>query len=106
MFAMIIRKKEKTKYNSSDSLPLRKQPRSEHLSDEDLEFALTMHRVPSHSYSIEEDELSFLESARQQFWNLKHQYGMARVSLAIAVRKMELADQNFWYVHTCIIFYL
>ena len=45
MFAMIIRKKEKTKYNSSDSLPLRKQPRSEHLSDEDLEVALTMHKV-------------------------------------------------------------
>ena len=96
LFAMIIRKKDKVKQHKSDSLILRKQPKSEYLTEEDLEFGTKMQRASSQAFSIKEDEMSFLESARQQFCDLKHKYGMARVSLAIATRYIELASIDIW----------
>ena len=92
LFAMIIRKKDKVKQHKSDSLILRKHPKSDYFTEEDLEFETELHKTLSQVSSIEEDEMSLLEKASQQFCYLKHKYGMARVSLAIATRYIELAS--------------
>ena len=100
LLAMITWKKDKVKQHKSDSLILRRQPRSEYLTEEDLEFETKLHKTLSQVSSIKDNEMSFLESARQQFCYLKHKYGMARVSLAIATRYIELASIDIWYVNS------
>ena len=49
-----------------------------------------MHKTVSNTTSIREDEMSYLETARQQFFKLNHKYRVARVSLAIAIKKIEI----------------
>lgn len=84
----------------SDSLKLRKQPKSELSFGSSFEPTPKITRATSNiKQRLSEDEDNYLKLARQQFIELKHDYGSARVSLALAIRKtleckMTMNQQN------------
>ena len=74
----------------SDSVKLKRNDKSEDTLDLDFDPGVKMHRTALNTASIREDEMSYLETARQQFFKLNYKYVVARVSLAIAIKKIEI----------------
>lgn len=89
LLGMILRKKHKRALKS-DSLRLKKQNKSDNIFELHSDFQPKMHKSSSGRKPFKEDDKNYLEVARQHFIELKHQYGIARVSLAIAIRRLEI----------------
>jgi hypothetical protein len=87
MLAMIIRMKPQ-RAAKNDSLFLKRQPRSD-LTETHFERLPKMNKASSSLRTLKEDEKNYLKVAMQAFVELKHQYGIARVSLAVAIRNLE-----------------
>lgn len=88
LLGMICRRKPRSS-GKQDSLKLKKQSKSDHKIDFEFESNIKLHKSSSSTNPKREDEMSYLETSRQQFFKLGHKYGMARVSLAIAIKKIE-----------------
>ena len=95
LLGMIIYKKPK-RAKKSDSLKIKKQSRSDLKFDNSFELLPKMSKTSSalRSFKQQKDEGNYLEVAKQYFIELKHQYGVARVSLAIAMKKVDCNLDN------------
>ena len=94
LIGMLFKKKIK-RSKKQDSLKLKKQPKSEMKFDKSFDSVPNIQRSSSNMRKISEEEKDYLEVALQQFVELKHKYGIARVSLAIAINTIE-SDPNLF----------
>ena len=93
MLAMIIRKKPQ-RLCKADSLRLKKQPRSDNIFETGSERQPKMVKNSSSLKKLKEDERNYLNVAMQYFIELRHQYGISRVALALSTRDFETDMQN------------
>ena len=68
---------------------LKRQPKSEMKYESNLDLIPHISRSASGLRQVTEEEKNYLNVARQQFIELKHDYGLARVSLATAMCELE-----------------
>lgn len=88
-FLMGVLRKKKIILGKSEMIELKKQSKSENKFKTVFDKIPSIQRSVSNLRTISDEEKNFLEVSRHQFIDLKHDYGIARVSLAIAINMLE-----------------
>lgn len=96
LIGMIFEKKLERNVKT-DSLKLKRMPKSENIGFNKMpkiqKSSSAMHKI-SYDETIEERERKDFEMARQKFIELKHEYGIARVSLAIGICRLHKGPES------------
>lgn len=89
-FLLGMLSKKKIKHSGQPELiALKKQPKSELHFESEFDQIPNIQRSASGFRQVSEEGKNYLNVARQQFIELKHDYGLARVSLAMAMCELE-----------------
>lgn len=70
---------------------LQRQNQSQITPDINLDNILQFKKTNSHVETLLEEDQDYLEAAKGYYHNLKHQYHLSRVWLAIAIRKIQMS---------------